>query len=139
VRTDNQSVTDFFWLPLRFRWRWVLTVAAGVSALAHLPVVGEHLRDAPYMGEEFVVLIIGCLLIGAAVLICDSAALYLVAVITCSLPITGYVATRVVAFADLADDVGNWWEPLGVVSILAEAAGVAVALCALASRRQSRR
>jgi hypothetical protein len=41
-----------------------------------------------------------------------------------------------VAFPRLEDDVGNWFEPLGVVSIIAESATVAIALCALASGRR---
>ena len=129
-------MTDFFWLPMRSGWRWALAVCAAVGALAHLPVSPEHLREAPYMGEEFIVLAVGCALIGAAAVICDSAALYLLAVTACGLAITGYVATRVVAFPSLADDVGNWFEPLGVVSILAEAGVVVTALCALASQRR---
>jgi hypothetical protein len=134
-----EAWTDFLWAPLRFRWRWALTVCAGISAAAHMPVVGEHLREAPYMGEEFIVLIVGCLLIGAAALICDSVALYLLAVIACGLAIAGYAATRIVAFPRLADDVGNWLEPLGVVSILAEAAVIVIALCALAFGRGGHR
>jgi hypothetical protein len=133
--TDTEALTDFFWAPLRFRWRWALTACAVISAAARVPVVGEHLRVAPYMGEEFIVLIVGCLLIGAAALICDAAALYLLAVTACGVAITGYAATRNVAFPRLADDVGNWFEPLGVVSISAEVAVVAIALCALAFGR----
>jgi hypothetical protein len=132
---DTEALTDFFWAPLRFRWRWALTACAVISAAAHVSVVGEHLRVAPYMGEEFIVLIVGCLLIGAAALICDSAALYLLAVTACGLAITGYAATRIVVFPRLADDVGNWFEPFGVVSISAEAAVVVIALCALALGR----
>jgi hypothetical protein len=98
----------------------MLTVSTAISAGAHVPVVGEHLQEAPYMGVEFLVLIIGCILIGAGALIGDSAALYLIAVIACGLAIAGYIATRVVAFPALADDVGNWLEPLGLVSLIAE-------------------
>jgi hypothetical protein len=131
--TRSGSIDDFLWLPMRFRWRAPLTVCVVISAAAHVPVVDEHLREAPYMGEEFIVLIIGCILIGVAALICDSAALYLLAVITCGLAIAGYLATRIVAFPRLGDDVGSWLEPLGIASIMAEAAGIGIALCALAS------
>ena len=63
-----------------------------------MPVVAEHLREAPYMGEEFIVLIIGCLLVAVATLIADTAGVYLTAVVTCGLAITGYILTRIVAF-----------------------------------------
>lgn len=132
-------MSDFLWLPMQYPWRWLLTVCAWVSAVAHIPLVGEHLREAPYMGVEFVVLIVGCMLIGAAALICDSPALYFLAVVACGLAIAGYIATRTIAFPSLADDVGNWLEPLGVVSILAEAGVISIALSALASERTHQR
>jgi hypothetical protein len=131
---EDPSIDDFLWTPMGYRFRWLMAACAAISAAAHVPVVGEHLREAPYMGEEFIVLIIGCLLIALAALIGDTAGVYVMAVITCGLAITGYILTRIIAFPSLADDVGNWFEPLGVVSILAELATVAVAVAALASR-----
>ena len=53
------------------------------------------------------------------------------ATLTCGLAIIGYAATRLVAFPMLADDVGNWFEPLGVISVLSEAIVVGCALTAL--------
>ena len=38
--------------------------------------------------------------------------------------------TRLVAFPELADDVGDWLEPLGVVSVLAESTAVGIAAAA---------
>jgi hypothetical protein len=69
------TAAEFFWKPLRHRMRWALAVLAATSAAAHLPVVGEHLREAPYLGEEFIVLIVACVLLAVAALVCDSAAL----------------------------------------------------------------
>lgn len=110
VGDGGSRLDDFLWLPMRYRWRWALAVCAVIGAGAHVPMVAEHLREAPYMGEEFIVLIVGCGLIAVAVLICDSAALYLLAVTTCGLAIIGYIMTRVVAFPALADDVGDWFD-----------------------------
>lgn len=134
---EDSSFDDYLWTPLRHRLRWLLAACATISAAAHVPVVAEHLHEAPYMGEEFIVLIVGCLLVALAVLIGDTAGVYLTAVITCGLAITGYVLTRIVALPALADDVGNWFEPLGVVSILAESATVTVAAAALTSRHRT--
>jgi hypothetical protein len=53
----------------------------------------------------------------------------------CTAGIAAYAATRLVAFPQLADDVGNWMEPLGVVSVLSEAVVVA---CALMMLRRTR-
>ena len=58
-----------------------------------------------------------------------------IVMVVCGLTIIGYAATRLVAFPMLADDVGNWLEPLGVVSIVAETVVVASSIAALRCRR----
>ena len=67
------------------------------------------------MGWEFVVLIAACLCIAVGALVCDSGALYEGSSYVRHALLTS-AATRTVAFPRLADDVGNWFEPLGVVS-----------------------
>jgi hypothetical protein len=130
------TLDQFLWAPRRSFWRWPLSLAAATASIAHVPVIGPHLAEAPYMGEEFIVLTVACGLLAAAVLICDSSAVYLLAASTCGFAILGYVATRLVQFPQLADDVGNWFEPLGVVSVVAETAAVALAVCGLVRPRQ---
>ncbi|MDQ1660594.1 MAG: hypothetical protein QOJ68_574 [Blastococcus sp.] len=111
--------------------RWVLAAAAAVAAIAHVPVIGPHLEGAPYMGVLFVVLTAACAVLGVAALVRGGRAVYLLTVLTCGLAVLGYAATRLVAFPMLADDVGNWLEPLGVVSIVSESIAVAAALVGL--------
>jgi len=139
VPVDGLSWGDFLWTPLRSRWRWPLVAATVMTAAAHLPVIEPHLHEAPYMGEEFVVLTVACLLLGLAAIVCDSPVVYSLTAVTCGLAILGYVATRLVAFPQLADDVGNWLEPLGVVSVVAEVVAVITAVNGLSvgSRRRS--
>jgi len=120
----------------RSPWRWPLAVAAVVAAAAHVPVVSPHLHEAPYMGVLFVLLTAACLLLAVAVLTVDSPAVYLAAATVCGLAVVGYAATRLVAFPQLADDVDNWFEPLGVLAVLAEMSVVSVAAFALRRRPQ---
>ena len=115
-------------------WRWVLAPATAVAAAAHVPVIAPHLDEAPYMGALFIVLAVGCAVLTAAVLTRDSPAIYALAILTCGLAIIGYIATRVVAFPLLDDDVGDWLEPLGIVSIVSEAIVVTAAVNALRGR-----
>jgi hypothetical protein len=122
---------------LRSPWRWVLAGAALVAAVAHVPVIAPHLDEAPYMGVLFIVLTAACLVLAGAVLVRDVPAVYGLAILTCGLAIVGYAATRLVAFPELDDDVGNWLEPLGVVSVLAEAVVVLAAVSALRSGAKS--
>jgi len=122
---------SFLWSPRRSPWRWLLAAAAALAAIAHLPVLGPHLDEAPYLGEEFIVLTAACALLAVAAVGCDTAAVYGLAIVTCGLAILGYVATRLIAFPQLADDVGNWSEPLGVVSIAAESLAFVAAVIGL--------
>jgi hypothetical protein len=118
-------------------WRAVVVVAAVVAAVAHIPVIGPHLDEAPYMGVLFIVLTAACAALAAALLVRDSRAVYALVILTCGLAVIGYAATRLVAFPMLADDVGNWLEPLGVVSIVAETIAVAAAIAALATQHDA--
>jgi hypothetical protein len=56
---------------------------------------------------------------------------YLVAVVLSVAAVAAYVATRLIAFPELADDVGAWTEPLGLVSISAESLAALVGVAAL--------
>ena len=116
--------------------RWTVATAAVVAAIAHVPVIGPHLDEAPYMGFAFIALTVACLCVAGALSIRDSTACYAAAALTCGPAVLGYAATRLVAFPMLADDVGNWLEPLGVVSVISEAVVVVAALSALRTRRR---
>ncbi|MBO1754138.1 hypothetical protein [Allobranchiibius sp. CTAmp26] len=126
----------FLTSPHASRARWVVAAFAVVAAVAHIPVTGEHLREAPYMGWLFVLLTVGCVVIAAAALARDSSAVYALGVLTCGLAVVGYAATRLIAFPMLADDVGNWLEPLGVVSVITETVVVVAAIVGLRHRAQ---
>jgi hypothetical protein len=115
--------------------RWLLVSAITVAAAAHVPVIGPHLDEAPYMGVLFILLTAACLAIGATVAVSDATWGYLAAIPVCGAAVVGYAATRLVAFPQLADDVGNWFEPLGVVSVVTETA--VVVLAALVVRHRS--
>ena len=111
--------------------RWVMAAATAVAAVAHVPVSGPHLEEAPYMGLLFIVLTAACAFLAVTAAVRDTGIVYALTVLTCGLAVVGYVATRLVAFPMLSDDVGNWMEPLGVVSILSESIAVGAAVMAL--------
>jgi membrane protease YdiL (CAAX protease family) len=121
--------------PLRWRWRLAVAIAAVVAGAAHVPVIREHLDEAPYMGVLFLLLTIACGVLAAALVTHDSAGVYVAAVALCGTAIAGYTATRIVAFPQLADDVGDWLEPLGVLAVASEVAVVVTALAALRAAR----
>lgn len=121
---------SFAFQPLRSGWRPAVVVATVVASAAHVPVIDPHLNEAPYMGVLFIVLTAACAALAVATLLRDSKAVYALVILTCGLAIVGYAATRLVAFPMLSDDVGDWLEPLGIASIVAEAVAVAAAISA---------
>jgi len=129
-------MSEFLLRPLNLRRRWLVVAALLAAAAAHLPVIGEHLMEARYMGVLFIVLTAACFVLAAALISVDSPAAYALSAITGALAVLGYAATRTVAFPQLADDVGNWTEPLGIVSIITETLAALVALTAM--RRTAR-
>jgi hypothetical protein len=102
-----------------------------VTAAAHVPVISEHLEEAPYMGYLFIGFTLATFALATALAVRPGRSWYLVAAGVCATGIVAYVATRLVAFPRLADDVGMWTEPLGMVCITTEAAAVALSLVAL--------
>ena len=117
--------------------RAALVVAIAVAAVAHIPVIAPHLDEAPYMGVLFIVFTVACFGLGVAVALTGKAWAYLASVAVCGAGVVTYAATRLVAFPQLSDDVGNWFEPLGVVSVISEAVVVALALLVLQQRRRA--
>jgi hypothetical protein len=117
--------------PLQSPLRWGVAIAAITAAGAHIPIIPDHLHEAPYMGTLFVLLTLACLGLATVVMVHDIPLVYLAAATVCGLAILGYAATRTVAFPQLADDVGDWLDPLGIVALCSEATVVSLSLAAL--------
>ncbi|MEO6502995.1 MAG: hypothetical protein ABIQ09_13930 [Jatrophihabitantaceae bacterium] len=121
----------FFSRRQHSRWRWLTVPAMLIAAAAHLPVIAPHLTEAPYIGVLFVVLSAACVGLASVAISWDPPVVYALSALTCGLAVLGYAATRLVAFPLLADDVGYWLEPLGILSIASEGIVVLTALIAL--------
>ncbi len=111
--------------------RWTVIVGLLIATVAHLPVTPEHLDEAPYMGALFIAFMISAFAVASALAVAPSHSWYLAAALLCAAGIAAYVATRVIAFPRLRHDVGQWAEPLGLVSITAEAVVVALSVVSL--------
>lgn len=117
-------------------FRWPTIALLFVAALAHVPVIPEHLEEARYMGVLFVAFSVAAFALAAVLAARPTPLVYAASGPLCAAAVLAYVATRLVAFPQLADDVGNWTEPLGLVAITAEC-GV-VLLSAMATRQPQR-
>jgi hypothetical protein len=111
--------------------RWSIIGLLLVAAVAHIPVIPEHLHEAPYMGVLFIIFTVSAFGVASVLAAVPSRLWYLVTSALCAAGVLAYIATRVIAFPQLADDVGAWTEPLGLVSISAESVAAMLGLVAL--------
>lgn len=109
-----------------------MLAAAGAS---HIPVIPSHLREAPYIGVLFILLTVACVVLAALLTWHPDALSYVAAVIMNAAAITAYVLSRTVGLPMIEDDIGNWFEPLGIISVLTEAA--ALLTCASLIRKSN--
>jgi hypothetical protein len=68
----------------------------------------------------------------------SAAAWTIAAIFVSSGPLLGYVLSRGTGLPDYDDDLGNWTEPLGVVSLLVESALLALSVTILIAARRAR-
>ena len=117
--------------PLRSALRWPAAALLVVTAATHIPLVPHHLEEAPYVGVLFAALSAVSLLLAALVCLCDTPAVWAATGVVTAAAVVAFVLSRTVGLPQLADDIGNWSEPLGFPALLAEVAAAAVALVAL--------
>ena len=110
------------------RLRLPTAAAALVGAVAHVPVTGEHLREATYIGVLFIALEVTLVALAVLLVVADRPMVWAASVVVPVLAIAAYVASRSVGLPQIGDDVGRWTEPLGVVSVAAEAVMALLAL-----------
>jgi FtsP/CotA-like multicopper oxidase with cupredoxin domain len=123
---DTASAPD----PLQAFYRPTAIVLLAAAA-AHLPVIGQHLREAPYVGYSFIGFCVAAIMVAVALMVRGRRALLVATAGLCAAALSAYGATRLFAFPLIGDDVGNWAEPAGVASVVAEAVAVGLALCGL--------
>lgn len=131
--SDSRAPVALSWLftGLGSRLRYPAAVLAVVAGLAHVPVTPQHLREAPYIGVLFICLTVVCVIFSSWLLIQDSAVAWGVLGVSCLLAVIAYVVSRTVGLPLIGDDVGNWFETLGVVSVLTETGVVLLSAAAL--------
>lgn len=121
--------------PLRSRLRYPAAALAIIAGLAHVPVTPQHLQEAPYIGVLFIVFTVTAVLTGTALLISDAAPVWLLLGGSCALAVAAYVLSRTVGLPLMTDDVNNWLDPWGVLSVVAESGAAVLTAVVLARRR----
>lgn len=115
-------------------WRFAAAAFLLLNAAVHIPLVPEHLEEAPYIGVLFIALSVVCVVLAVLVLVRDSLLVWVAAGGVSLLALLAFVASRTVGLPQIGDDIGNWTEPLGFPTLVAEIVTIAVTVGVLAHR-----
>jgi hypothetical protein len=114
----------------------LLTRAVGVLgllgvALVHVLDLPSKFHEVPYLGVAYLVLIVGTLLTAAVLTRHDSRRAWTASLVLAGATFAGYAISRTTGLPSATDDVGNWFESLGLASLFIEACVVVVSAYAL--------
>ena len=107
-------------------------------AWIHLLDLGDKMEETPYLGVAYIGLLAGC--IAAVVLLARGDRRgFLLAGGLAGATFIGYCLSRTTGLPAATDDIGNWTETLGIWSLIAEGAVVALSATALSRRFRASR
>lgn len=115
---------------LRFPAAALMLATAGT----HVPIIGEHLREAPYIGVLFILLTVASTILAVLLVLHDNAWVWLATAGVGAASVLAYLLSRSVGLPQIGDDIGNWLDPLGIAAISVEALAAVVAVWVLRSR-----
>jgi hypothetical protein len=122
--------------PLHSPLRWACALALLVTAGTHLPLVPEHLEEAPYVGVLFILLSLGSIALAVLIVVRDLPVVWAASGTVTLLALIAFLASRTVGLPQIADDIGNWTEPLGFPALAAELATTVLAVLAVGQSRR---
>ncbi|WP_231556509.1 hypothetical protein, partial [Cryobacterium sp. MLB-32] len=117
-------------------------MAVGISlasiAAIHVLDLQSKLEEVPYIGVMYILVIVASLILMERLFVVGSRLDFIASAVVAGVVILGFVVNRTVGMPGATDDIGNWFEPLGLLSILVEGFVVWQALAAVFSRRWNR-
>jgi hypothetical protein len=113
--------------------RGVAVIALAGIALVHVVDATGKFHETPYLGWAYVALIVGCVVIAGMLIEHDDRRTWIVVAGISILAFVAYSLSRTTGLPAAKDDIGNWFEPLGLATIFAEATATAVAIRAIAA------
>lgn len=121
-----------------FLLRQALVVSGLISVAAiHILDLRGKMEETPYLGFGYILVIVASLLIVERIISGGTQTDFLAAAALCSAVLVGFVINRTVGMPGAKGDIGNWWEPLGLLSLVVEALVVWHALRAVQEGVQS--
>ena len=110
------------------------TIQRGLGAALVLAVAQIHFLDVFDKFDEnlpqawmFVALIVGCVVAATTLIFWSGTLVWLLSGLCGLAPLVMYIISRTVGLSGVSDDIGNWKEPLGLMSMSTEATLVLLA------------
>jgi hypothetical protein len=107
--------------------QWCASFLLLVAAGTHIPLIQDHLEEAPYIGWLFIILSVVCIALAIVILFVDHVGVWVLSAAACFAAVVAFLASRTIGLPQIGDDVGNWTEPLGIPAVAAEALMVVLA------------
>ena len=120
--------------PLHSPLRWIGALMLLITAGTHVPLIPEHLEEAPYVGVLFILLTVVSLVFAVLLVGWDSPAVWTTSGALTLLAVLAFLVSRTIGMPQLGDDIGNWTEPLGFPAVAAELLATLLAVIALRHR-----
>jgi hypothetical protein len=117
--------------------RAVAIAGLGGVALIHVLQLPEAFAETFYLGLLFIGAIVAAVVLSAALTRTSDDRVWAAAGGLPALILLGYLLSRTSGLPDATDDIGEWAEPLGLLSMVVEGLLVCVGAGVLASRRGS--
>jgi hypothetical protein len=109
-----------------------------VTALVHYLAIPDKLGETKSLGWGYILLVAGCSAAGAWLLSDRWRLGYILGALVCGGALVAFTLTRTVGLLGSSkDDIGNWGEPAGLISLAVEAAFVILALSQLGAQRRA--
>jgi hypothetical protein len=115
--------------------QWCASLLLLVAAGTHIPLIQDHLEEAPYVGRLFIALSVVCIVLAVVILFVDHVGVWLLSAAVCFAAVVAFLTSRTVGLPQIGDDVGNWTDPLGFPAVASEALMVALAWLHLRNTR----
>ncbi len=116
-----------------------ITVGLGLAVVGAIHVLDlpGKFSEAPYLAVAYILLIIASIVILERVLVVGSRLDFLAAAALSAAVMVAFIVNRTVGMPMATDDIGNWLEPLGLLSLAVEAFVIWQAVVAIALHRRA--
>jgi hypothetical protein len=124
--------------PLSSRLRWVAAALLLVTAATHVPLIPEHLEEAPYVGALFIALSVVSVVFAILLVRVDTPAVWIGSGALTLLAAIAFLASRTVGLPQIEDEIGNWNAPYALPALAAELLAAAAAAVVVRTHRTAR-